>query len=207
MSSPEMLPRGWRRTRRQQLLQEHVESAATTCCLMYSQHCSLARYDINHLVIINLFRLGSVRLQDEFAPRRSWWHSLPGPCSPTTQVTLRAVATIPHLHSLQQGTQLQGGGGGGGDVTKAQQAHFTWISFTQQHTWACKLSSIDHSIEIMLAAATTNILPITHTDGTIWGQSQCLHIWKKCEIALVSSEFFFLLLGQLILLFRQVGAA
>lgn len=36
-------------------------------------------------------------------------------------------------------------------MTKAQQARFTWISFTQQHTWAYKISSADHSSEIMLA--------------------------------------------------------
>lgn len=128
---------------------DHVESAATLCCLTHSQQCSLQDV-ISPLAIINLSSPGSERLQGRFAIHQSWWCSLPGSCCTLHSHPSYAQGSCHHPSPSQLAAE-DPDAGGEGDVTKAQQAHFTWISFTQQHTWAYKISSADHSSEIMLA--------------------------------------------------------
>lgn len=140
--------RGWGRTRKQWLPWDHMESAATLCCLTNSWQCSLQD-------LISLLQLLSSSAQSQWGCRAGllsiWADSTPclalAASSTPTQAMLEAVATNPELHSLQQWTQMQ-------EVREMWQRHSRLTlpgSASHSSTWACKISSADHSIEIMLA--------------------------------------------------------
>lgn len=174
--------------------QEAVDCHGTTWKVL--PHCAVKAFTtvlwmqdvISPLAIINLFSPGSVRLQGRFAVHPSWWHSLPGSCCTLHSHPSYAQGSCHHpwASQLARRTQMQ-------EVREMWKRHSSSIYLDQLHTAAhmgmqdkqCRPQHWNH-----VGSTNPNRLPIAHTDSTIWGQCQCLHVWKKCEIALVSSEFF-----------------